>query len=461
MSANPALFFLISSLLTLIAHAEEQWKVIDEGFLLTVPLDWQKQPVQPIDSNAGIYKSERTDLEFDEYFEFGGSTKHSQKAIDDLKKKEANPNLLKPNEEVWHVRGRLADFWNGNVDPKIYGQRRFSNVASLFIPYKGHKGQAAYLNSYILYKSEEDLPTVRRVLESVEPKGTMPYNTEWLTGAGTGSSQAQMLKLPLRATNALAGQEFVKLITPLPAPPDTQRESLIYAQIIGGNVPDWMRKLVLITTNAVINGTNHTVSYYVTPDYLCIGSDKDYFLEPMTPVLAQRIANRLDCSLPTRKMVKDIWAQAQVKLTPTNLPPSAAMITVPVFNKHNSLVWTQRQACLDAHPLGALVAGHKKDVVISALMLTNFHKSHTPVVIYGWQQTNGEAIQPIYNGHAGTWADYSHGIRLVQQTIMVDGALTTVSAVLTNAALAALLSDETNFPGNVVPRPYYAVPSGN
>jgi len=271
---------------------------------------------------------------------------------------------------------------------------------------------------------------------------------------------AQTLKVLPRAANALGGKEFIQLITPLPAPPDAQRENLIYAQIAAGNVPNWMRKMVLITTNAVISGTNHTVSYYVTPDYMCIGADNDYLLEPMTPVLAQRLAHLLGCTLPTRKMVKDIWAQALVKLIPAPIPASAAMITVPIFSQHNSMVWTQRLACLHAHPLGALVAGHKKDVVISTLIYTNLHRSHTPVVIYGWQQTNGAAIQPLYNGHAQTWADYSHGIRLIQQAITVDGAPATVSGVLTNPALAALLSDETNFPGNVIPKPYYTISTG-
>jgi hypothetical protein len=82
-------------------------------------------------------------------------------------------------------------------------------------------------------------------------------------------------------------------------------------------------------------------------------------------------------------------------------------------------------------------------------------------VIYGWQQTNGTPIQPLYNGHDQTWADYSHGIRLVQQGITVDGNATTVAAVLTNPALAALLSDETNSPGNVISRPYYTIPPGD
>ncbi len=271
------------------------------------------------------------------------------------------------------------------------------------------------------------------------------------------AAAGQVLNLPPRPADAPTGQEFVKLITSLPAPPDPQREDFIFKQIASGNVPGWMRQLVLISTNATANGTNHSVKYYVTPDYMCIGSDTNYFLEPMTPGLAQRVANLTGCTLPTRRMVKTIWAQAAVKLTPAPIPASPAMITVPIFNQHNSNVWAARQASLDAHPLGALVAGHKKDVVISALMLTNFHKSHTPVVIYGWQQTNGAAIQPVYNGHAGTWADYSHGIRLVQEAMKVDDLATTVSDVLTNPALAELLSDETNFPGNVIPRPNYLV----
>ena len=38
--------------------------------------------------------------------------------------------------------------------------------------------------------------------------------------------------------------------------------------------------------------------------------------------------------------------------------------------------------------------------------------------------------------------DYSHGIRLVQQRMMVNGATTTVAQVLADPKLAGLLSDE-------------------
>ena len=232
-----------------------------------------------------------------------------------------------------------------------------------------------------------------------------------------------------------------------------ERENWIYAQVASGNVPNFLRTLVAVSTNAVISGTNHTVTYYVAPDYMAIGSDEDYFLEPMTPILAQRLTDLLGCSLPTRKMVNDIWTKAAVKLAPAPIPPSAEMITVPVFDQHNSMVRTQRLQQIAAHPLGALVGGDKKDVVISTLIYNNLHTGvPKPVVIYGWHYLDGTHIQNEYNGHGETYADYSHGIRFVQNSILVDGVPTTIAKVLTNPTLSPLLSDE-----GVITVPRYTV----
>src|SRR5206468_10528988 len=133
--------------------------------------------------------------------------------------------------------------------------------------------------------------------------------------------------------------EFINLVTPLSL---TDRENVIFTQIASGNVPNFLRTLVPVTSSTVFNGTTHTLTCYVTPDYLAIGSDSDYFLEPMTPLLAQRVANLLNCSLPTRKLVNTIWTNAVVKLAPSPIAPSAAMTTVPVFAQHNSTVCGQR-----------------------------------------------------------------------------------------------------------------------
>ena len=259
---------------------------------------------------------------------------------------------------------------------------------------------------------------------------------------------AQVLNIPPRPANALKESVIVSMITPLSL---QDRENVIYTQVVSGNIPDFMRALSTVTVNASINGANHTATFYVAPEYIAIGADDDYFLMPMTPTLAQRIADKLQCSLPTKKMVDDIYSAALVKLRPQPIPPSDAMITVPVFRQHNDSVWLLRKEQLASHPLGALVGGHKKDVVI-----TNKINNPTPigrVAIYGWHQLNGVPIQPLYTGHADTWADYSHGIRLVQLAIKVDGVNTSITEVLADPNLSALLSDEGTIPIARYPTP--------
>ena len=254
------------------------------------------------------------------------------------------------------------------------------------------------------------------------------------------SGRPQTLNLPPRPPGAPDGTAFTNIITPMQL---TERENWIFAQVMSGNVPDFQRALVPVTVSATINGTHHTATYYAAPDYLAIGTDADYFLEPTTPLLAQRLCDALGCTLPTRKMVNQIWTNAAVKMNPQPIPPSADMITVPVFADENHMVRTQRNTFTNSFPLGALVAGDKKDVVISTMIYSNLHSGvPNPVVIYGWQYTTGVPIQPLYNGHDQGYADYSHGIRLVQNAMIVDGSPNTVTNVLATSGLAALLSDE-------------------
>ncbi len=272
---------------------------------------------------------------------------------------------------------------------------------------------------------------------------------------------AQNFNVPSRPPDAIGGQAFSDVITPMSL---TTRENWIYAQVVSGNIPNWLRTLKPVTVTKTISGIPHTATYYVPPDYVAIGSDTDYFLEPMTPLLAQRLCNSLGCILPTRKMVDQIWTNSAVHMNPQPIPPSGAMDTVPVFADHNDMVRTQRYTFTNSYPLGALVSGDKKDVITSGLIYTNFANAPTitkVVVIYGWNYPSGVYIQQPYNGHEETYADYSHGIRLVQQAITVDGLPNTITNVLTNAALAGLLSDEDSAdgsPGSFVIRvPRYTV----
>jgi hypothetical protein len=223
------------------------------------------------------------------------------------------------------------------------------------------------------------------------------------------------------------GTAFALSIAALPL---EEREEKFLAEVKAGNVPSFLRKLVPVAVSA----GKVKASYFVAPDYLAIGSDDDFFLTPLTPLTAQAIADRLDCVLPTPKMVDDIYASATVKLTPAPIPPSPAMITVPVFLRHNEMV----RAARGKTPPGTLVAGHKKDVVIANRVFATRGK----VAIYGWHKPDGKPIQPLYTGHTASYADYSHGIRLVSRRMMVDGVATTIDDVLADPKLAPLLSNE-------------------
>lgn len=260
-------------------------------------------------------------------------------------------------------------------------------------------------------------------------------------------SYSQVLNLPPRPLDALTGSEFAQLVWKMPR---VQREDSIYAQIMRGNVPEFQRNLIPITFNQTINSSVYNVTYYVLPDYLAIGCDTNYFLMPMTPILAQKLCNKLKCIMPTRKMVDQIWSNATVKLSPSPIPPTDTMITVPVFWQHNQTVWGQRQAVIGSHPLGELVSGDKKDVVISNKIYGNPPPDR--VVIYGWHYTNGTPIQPLYAGHEATYADYSHGIRLVQDSIIVNGIPNKISSILQNSTLYPLFSDE-----GIIEYPYYPI----
>ncbi len=256
---------------------------------------------------------------------------------------------------------------------------------------------------------------------------------------------AQIIDLPPRNADALTGSEFATLVWDLTL---TDREDEIYSQVLSGNIPDFQRNLVPVTFNQTVNSNIYNITYFTLPDYLAIGCDTNYFLIPMTPVLAQRLSNKLKCTMPTRKMVNQIWSNATVKLAPSPIAPSPAMTTIPVMWQHNQIVWGQRQAVIASHPLGELVGGNKKDVVISNKIYGNPPPNR--VVIYGWHYQSGTPIQPLYSGHAETYADYSHGIRLIQDSIIINGEPGKITTILQNDSLHSLFSDEGK-----IPVPYY------
>jgi hypothetical protein len=214
------------------------------------------------------------------------------------------------------------------------------------------------------------------------------------------------------------------------------REDALFDEITSGNVPSWVGTFHPVVVTRELNGQQYTVTFGVTADYLSVGTDADPFLVPLSPQTAQKVADHFGASLPTRLMVDAIWSAAAVHLEPQPIPPSPQMTTVPVFEQHNNTVQAQkREQQVDAN---SIVAGHKKDVVLTERLA----EASDRVAIYGWHQLNGQPIQPLYIGHTNQWVDYSHGIRLVDREIDIDGVTHDLIDVLSDSVLAPLLSDE-------------------
>jgi hypothetical protein len=165
--------------------------------------------------------------------------------------------------------------------------------------------------------------------------------------------------IPPRPTDALAGREFMLGVAKLsPA----ERDAAIRDELLSGNIPGFLRQFVTIHASASIgDDVEVTATYEVSADYLAVGSDDDFVRVPMTPMTAQVVADAFGCTLPTRKMVNDIYDQSAVKLAP--LPLTEDRTSVTTFLQHNGLIEWQRQRTSAA--LGHLVAGIKKDVVVT------------------------------------------------------------------------------------------------
>jgi hypothetical protein len=244
---------------------------------------------------------------------------------------------------------------------------------------------------------------------------------------------AQELRLPARPADAPGGSEIVRAVRSME---QAEREARIYAEVARGNVPSWLRTLKPVRMARPGREGPRTVVVHVAPDYLAVGSDDDYFRVPLTPATAQRLADLTGTSLPTPAIVDAIWRAADVRLGPDSLPPGPAMTTLPVFERHEWMVEARR--AVHEAPAGALVAGHHKDVVLTARLDTLPDR----VAIYGWHRPDGRPIQPLYTGHEVDWVDYSHGVRLVWRTVRVDGTALDLLDLLADSDLAGLVSDE-------------------
>lgn len=243
---------------------------------------------------------------------------------------------------------------------------------------------------------------------------------------------SRQLVLPERKETAPGGTAFYKQIAAIKW---NEREPIMQKEILSGNMPGFLKKLVPVHIN-IKDSLGETIhaTYFVTPDYLSIGTNDDFARVPMTPMAAQQIADSLHCFLPTRKMVNDIYDQALIKLEP--LPMFAFRDSAVTFYQHHLMIEGQRK---NRH---GLIAGIKKDVVISSKI--TYDAKPDRVAIYGWHKKDGTPIQPLYTGHVNWYVDYSHGIRLIYRTVIVNGKKYDYTELLKDEKLRKVLCDEAD-----------------
>ena len=187
----------------------------------------------------------------------------------------------------------------------------------------------------------------------------------------------------------------------------------------------------LLSPVVVTSGQNEIV-FCVFNDYLALFQNDELARFPLgMTVLDDFIANSA-WTLPTAKMVDYIYRQSSIKLSPQPIPASPQMTWTSTILKHSEMI-NERLG----EEVG-LVAGHKKDVVISNRLANRPSK----IAIYGWHRTNGNPIQPLSTVHHKDYADYSHGIRFVYKTALFNGTTRTLGDILSGQASASLLSNE-------------------
>lgn len=220
-----------------------------------------------------------------------------------------------------------------------------------------------------------------------------------------------------------------------------QRERAILEEVLSGNVPRFLRALVPVAVGGLAeDGRRVEITVCVSPDYLAVGSNKDFLLVPVQLGTALEVARRFGSVLPTKKLVDAIYAQAAVRLRPQPLAPGREMRSTEYYWRHNELIRKQRSEV--GGLLGSLTAGDKKDLVLTKRLAQRPGR----VAIYGWHRAEGDPIQPLSTVHGFQYADYSHGVRLVSAIAYLDGRPTFLLDLLADPALAGLLSDEGSIP---------------
>lgn len=213
-------------------------------------------------------------------------------------------------------------------------------------------------------------------------------------------------------------------------------DEMVISAVCDGQVPDELRSFRRISY--VRDG--HVVELWVLPDYVSVGTSEDYCRMPMGPIGAQRIADSLNCCLPTAFLVDRINDVAEGHLDIFPFRPYQSRNEFPyIFADSNNAIKALYKAY--GYKFGQFISGLKKDIVYTVEIEDN-PKYARNVAIYGWHHPDGHPQQPLFVRHGNFYADYSHGARMIYRAMTIDGEEHDLKEVMCDPELFRLVSDE-------------------
>lgn len=267
---------------------------------------------------------------------------------------------------------------------------------------------------------------LKKIAQSFKASSTYAPDTQPLISPVL--KKKSMIPVHDRSSDSLNGSEFGKKISRLPA--DQNRDDEFVREISAGNVPDFMRNFSTVT----VLDRGNMLQYYVSGDYVSVGSNDDYLRACVNGKTAKKIANLFDCMLPTKRISDDIWRMADLRLIPHPMGSSKNMISTETLINHNVEIEKQ----INGRAFG-IIAGIKKDIVICKNLL----KDRSKIAIYGWHSLSGIAIQGQNSTSHDVWyQDYSQAVRLVSRSAFLNNQPIDLVELLKDPKYAYLISEE-------------------
>ncbi|WP_437720156.1 hypothetical protein [Sorangium sp. So ce861] len=231
-------------------------------------------------------------------------------------------------------------------------------------------------------------------------------------------------------TDVLRGTDFVAR---LPERACAAREGALLEAVQAGHLApiDWVQ----------VHSAHgeHRATFLVSADALRVGDAQDSVRINASARTTQRIADLLECAMLTTRLCDLVWEQATVRIKPCIGAPDPTMANTSRMLEHHRRVEER-------------VAGRTGLIenVGKHWVLTNrLAGSRERAANYGWYDPGAahrhgrHALwQPLGLAHDLDHVDYSQVVRLVRRRCTVDGAERDLLEVMTDPALAGLVSSE-------------------